>query len=180
MRPVRRGLLRQRDLRHRVRRLRGGNVCIHRRHRVLGVRAGFVPALQRELRVCHVRAGNVSGKQWELDVLFLWTWHVPSTQREFHMCRLRRRNLPERQRQRRVPPVRVEPRESNGGDGVRGHDECDDNHQRDGYHERYCDNQRDHNHEPRAGHDHDGRAPVRAGVLRVARDVPAVPDRHVH
>ena len=102
------------------------------------------------------------------------------------MCRLRRRNLPERQRQRRVPPVRVEPRESNGGDGVRGHDERDDNHQRcrynqrDDNHQRDRYNQRDRNHEPRAGHDHDGRAPVRAGVLRVARDVPAVPDRHVH
>lgn len=99
---------------------------------------------------------------------------------------LQRRNLPERQRQRRVPPVRVESRESNGGDGVRGHDEryCyderDDNDERDRDHQRYRDNQRDHNHEPRARHDHDGRAPVRAGVLRVARDVPTVPDRHVH
>ena len=84
------------------------------------------------------------------------------------MCRLRRRNLPERQRQRRVPPVRVEPRESNGGDGVRGHDQRDDN------------NERDSDHKPRARHDHDGRAPVRAGVLRVPGDMPAVPDRHVH
>ena len=102
------------------------------------------------------------------------------------MCRLRRRNLPERQRQRRVPPVRVEPRESNGGDGVCGHDQryCYDEwcgyNERDDYHEWNRDNQRYHNHEPRPRHDHDGRAPVRARVLRVARDVPAVPDRHVH
>ena len=102
------------------------------------------------------------------------------------MCNLQRRNLPERQRQRRVPPVRVESTEPNGGDGVCGHDErdrydeCDDNDERDRDHQRYRDNQRDHNHEPRACHDHDGRAPVRAGLLRVARDVPAVPDRHVH
>ena len=102
------------------------------------------------------------------------------------MCRLQRRDIPERQRQRRVPPVRVEPRESNGSDGVCGHDQryCYDEwygyNERDGYHEWNRDNQRDHNHEPRARHDHDGRAPVWAGVLRVARDVPAVPDRHVH
>ena len=96
------------------------------------------------------------------------------------MCDLQRGDLPERQRQRRVPPVRVEPRESNGGDGVRGHDQRDDNNERDNNHQRNRDDERDSDHKPRVRHDHDGRAPVRAGVLRVPGDMPAVPDRHVH